>query len=169
MILHSEDHYSGWVPVTRLNRDPAWLNAYESFNLSVKFGRLRLRPWRRIKEAPPYSVYWILLNPKLRGSLLRKTEQPKFPFRRFKVRNRQELDDAIYHGMVSSYRQIVYRFNAKAFALNTAHSLISQAIDGVRKQLEYFSPYDPPVTFKNKLSVPCMNITAMFKALGLKF
>jgi len=28
VILHSEDHYSGWVPVTRLNRDPAWLNAY---------------------------------------------------------------------------------------------------------------------------------------------
>jgi len=121
----------------------------EGFNVLVKFGRLRLRPWRRTKESPPYAVYWILLNPQLYERVPWKKKKPRFPFRRFKVRNRQELDDAIYHGMVSSYRKVVYRYHAWATALNSAHSLISRTIDGVRKQLAGFNPAAPPARFKS--------------------
>lgn len=118
----------------RMDALPTW------FNAQVKHGLLRLRAWRRTKDGPPYAVYWILLNRRIvdRFSWLRKA--PRFPFRRLKIRTRQDIDDAIYHGIVSSHRQDVYRYHARATAHNAVHSLISRAMDDVRKLLQAFRP-----------------------------
>lgn len=122
----------------RMESLPGW------FNHLVPHGRLRLRPWRRTKEDSPYAVYWILLNRRIaeRFSWIRK--QPRFPFCRLKIRSRQDLDDAIFHGMVTSRRQDVYRYHDQATTLNAAHSSISRAVDDVRKYLQGFRLTAPP-------------------------
>src|SRR5687767_10164147 len=117
---------------TRMDTLPQW------FNGQVRFGRLRLRTWRRTKDGPPYAVYWILLNRHIVDRLSWIRKQPRFPFRRLKIGSRQDLDDAIYHGMVSSCRQIVYRYHDQATVHNAAHASISRAVDDVRKLLQAF-------------------------------
>ena len=114
------------------------------FNSAVSNSRLRLRAWRRTREGPPYAVYWILFNRRTLERFGWQKKQPRFPFRRLKIHTRQNLDDAIYHGMASASRHTVYRFHAKLTALNAAQAAISRGVDGLRKLLSGFRTKDLP-------------------------
>lgn len=115
----------------------------DAFNGSVPNGRLRLRAWRRLQDGPPYAVYWILMN-RLRSTEFRwQREKPVFPFRRRKIRTRQDLDDAIFFGMACRVRRTVYRYHKQVTALNAAHVTIAKGVEELRKRLHPFRAAAP--------------------------
>jgi len=115
----------------------------DRFNGSVPRGRLRLRAWRRQKDGPPYAVYWILMNRRRIREFRWQREKPVFPFRRRKIRTRQDLDDAIFFGMVCKARRMVYRYHAQVTALNAAHASIARAVEAIRKRLHPYREFAP--------------------------
>lgn len=110
----------------------------DRFNRSVPRGRLRLRAWRRQKDASPYAVYWILMNRRRISEFRWQRQEPVFPFRRRKIRTRQDLDDAIFFGMACHARRTVYRYHHQVTALNFAHAAIARAVEELRKRLHPF-------------------------------
>jgi hypothetical protein len=114
------------------------LSLPDSFNGMVRYGRLRLRPYRRTKDGPPYAVYWILMSRHPIHALTGVRRKPRYPFRRVKVSSRQDLDDAIYHGAISACRETVYRMHARVTALNESHAAISGALEDIRRLLQGF-------------------------------
>ena len=114
-----------------------------TFNQEVPHGRLRLRPYRRSKDGPPYAVYWILISRRRLDGVTGIRRKPRYPFRRVPVNSRQDLDDALYHGAISSRREVVYRTHARLAALNDAHASISGAVEAIRRNLQGFLPQAP--------------------------
>jgi hypothetical protein len=111
----------------------------ERYQRAAPEGRLKLRPWRRRKLAPPYAVYWIILNRRRIREHSWQKEKPTFPFRRPVIRTRENLDDAIFFARASKVRRVVYRFHRLVKALNASHAEISRGIDTLRKRLGRFS------------------------------
>jgi hypothetical protein len=79
-----------------------------AFKSAVGRGRLLLHAWRRGKDLPPYAVYRVLVNRRRRIGSSWESAEPRFPFRRLKIHTRQDLDDAVWHGLLSRNRRQVY-------------------------------------------------------------
>jgi hypothetical protein len=129
----------------RLQRDIEYRMAAlpERFTQSVPRARLRLRAWRRQKGGPPYAVYWIIMNRRRIPEFRWERDKPTFPFRRRKIRTRQDLDDAIFLGMACNARRTVYRYHAEVRALNAAHASIARAVEAIRKRLHPYREFAP--------------------------
>ena len=109
--------------------------------------RLRLCPWRRMKDAPPYALYWVQLcrnyNPQLPlgtpGSLDRRYRKHLPTWRAYVSRLTKYV---LFHsgGQLHSRRHAIQAFDNRRLALNGSLSQLSRARDRIRKMLLYGYP-----------------------------
>lgn len=109
----------------------------ERFQRAAPICRMRLRPWRDARGFP-FAIYWIIINRRRASRFRWQKDKPTFPFRRPKIRTRENLDDAIFFAHASKVRRVVYQFHALVKAVNSAHAELSRAIDSLRKRLRRF-------------------------------